>query len=536
MENNDILEVKIKKSEVSWVVWIVPLLALIVGGWMIYKYYSSMGPLISITFKNSGGLEPKQSYVKFREVKVGVVEKIEILKDKEGVIVYARMNKDVEPFLNENAKFWIVKPQIGLGKVQGLDALMSGAYIQMQSRLGSQERRFFVGLEEPPLDVEPSKGHTYLLKATQSYELEPGAPVYYKQMKVGRVEKVELGRDGEEVDIYIFVKKPYDRFVNASTKFWNLRGIDLTFSGDGLRVDMGSVSQILVGGVEFETKELFEQAKKGSEEAFYLYPSKKEALQKKLGYPKERYAEFLMNFDGGTGYLNIEAPVKFEGYKVGYVKDIYSYFDPSSTRIESQVLVSMDLSAFDKNGSIAGLEEAVKKGLKARLASANILSRSLYVELVFDKKPAKLRNLGTLYTFPTLSYRKNDIAALIEDILKKIEQLPLRETLKSFGDLAKVNTQPLKRALDRTGSTLAELERLLKKSNDQELPKKIAQDLVELQKTLQEYKDLARGYAKDSLFGAQLSETLKDIDEASRSLQKLLIKLDKKPNALIFGE
>jgi len=526
--------VKIKKSEVSWVVWIVPLLALIVGGWMIYKYYSSMGPLISITFKNSGGLEPKQSYVKFREVKVGVVERIEILKDKEGVIVYARMNKDVEPFLNEHAKFWIVKPQIGLGKVQGLDALMSGAYIQMQSRLGEQERRFFVGLEEPPLDVEPSKGHTYLLKATQSYELEPGAPVYFKQLKVGRVEKVELAEDGKEIDIYIFVKKPYDRFVNASTKFWNLRGIDLSLSGEGLRIDMGSVSQILVGGVEFDTKELFEGEKMA--EAFYLYPSKKEALQKKLGYPKERYGEFLMRFDGGTGYLNIEAPVKFEGYKVGYVKDIYSYFDPNSTKIESQVLVSMDLSAFDREGTIKGLQEAVKKGLKARLKSANILTDTLYIDLVFHGSGAKLQKLGTLYTFPTLSYRQNEIVTLVKDILKKIEELPLKETLDSFSDLARTNTKPLKRVLDRTSATLRQIQTLLQKSATQELPQKISQNLTELQKTLQEYGKLAKGYAKESLFGAQLSQTLKDIDEASRSLQKLLIKLDKKPNALIFGE
>ncbi len=533
--NEDILEVKIKKSEVTWVVWMVPLLALIVGGWMIYKYYASMGPLISITFKNSGGLEPKQSYVKFRDVKVGVVERIEILKEKEGVIVYARMNKDVEPFLNEKAKFWIVKPQIGLGKVQGLDALMSGAYIQMQSSLGKEELRFFKGLEEPPLDVEPSKGKTFVLKALQSYELEPGAPVYFKQIKVGRVEKVELSQDGSEVTIYIFVKKPYDRFINASTKFWNLRGIDIGLSSEGLRVDMGSISQILVGGVEFSTKELFEESLP-IKEPFYLYPSKKEALQKKLGYPKERYGEFLMEFDGGTGYLNIEAPVKFEGYRVGYVKDIYSYFDLNRTKIESKVLVAIDLSAFSKDGSIDGLAAAVAKGLKARLESANFLSDDLFINLVFTDTKSRLQKLGTLYAFPTLPFSKSELERLIKEFLQKLQNIPIERTLDSISNFAQANTKPLKELLQKGAQTLQEIKTLLSNQNTKELPLKLKQTLQELDRTLQSYKELAKSYSKGSLFDARLTKTLQDIDEASKGLKKLLIKLDRKPNALIFGE
>jgi len=182
--DEDVVEVKIKKSEVSFAVWIVPLLALIVGGWLIYQYYAKLGPMVTITFKNSGGLEPKQSQVKFRDVKVGSVEKIEILKEKEGVKVYVRINKDVTPFLNENTKFWIVKPEIDLGKVRGLDALMSGAYIQMYSKLGDKEIREFKGLEEQPLVLKEENGKTFKLVSQNSYDFSEGTPVYLSNKKL----------------------------------------------------------------------------------------------------------------------------------------------------------------------------------------------------------------------------------------------------------------------------------------------------------------------------------------------------------------
>ena len=205
IKDKDIVEVKIKKSEVNFIVWFIPLIALIVGGWMVYSYYSKIGPTITITFKNSGGLEPKHSSVKFRDVKVGTVEKVQILTDSENVKVYVKMNKDVKPFLNNSTKFWIVKPQINLGKVQGLDALMSGAYIQMQANFANSYKKDFVGLSEQPLNFHKEDGVTYKLLAQSSYDFTVGTPIYYKQTKVGKVKKIEI-TDKKQVEIYIYIK------------------------------------------------------------------------------------------------------------------------------------------------------------------------------------------------------------------------------------------------------------------------------------------------------------------------------------------
>jgi len=533
--SKEILEVSTKKSEIGLVVWAVPIIALVVAGWLIYKYYSSLGPLITISFKNSGGLEPKQSSLRFRDVKVGSVEKIEILKEKEGVIVYVRVNKDVEPFLNEHAKFWIVKPEIGLDKVRGLDALMSGAYIQLESKLGGEPKRHFQGLEEPPLKLEEEKGDTFVLHSPQSYELVAGSPVYFKQMKVGKVKKVELSKDAKEVKFYIFVQNPYDKLINSTTKFWNIRGIDMSLDSEGVKVQMGSISQLIVGGIEFDTKDLSQGVKVS--DSFYLYPSKKEAFEKKLGFPKEDYRLFLMEFNTQTGYLNVDAPVKFEGYKIGTVEDVHSYLDINSSKIVSQVLVRIDVSAFNKDGKgIEGLKKAVAKGLKAKLEKPSFLTKSLIIELVFKGEGKELVKKGEYYLFPTLPYKKNRLLKLTEELVIKLKNIPIERSLDALSNLFEENSQPLKKALEKISLLSHDLHSLFSSKPTQELPKELNKTLGELQNALKTYNELAKGYKQDSIFGAQVSQTLKDVDEAAQSLQKLLLKLDKKPNALIFGD
>ena len=184
-------EVEIKEKEINFVIWIIPIISLVVGGWLIYKYYASLGPLITIKFKKSGGLEAKRSFVKFRDVKVGKVESIEILKEG-GVLVRVRINKDMKPFLNSTTKFWVVKPEISFNKVRGLDALLSGPYIQMYAKPKGFTKTFFIGLENPPLDTEIVNGKVYKLISNSSYGLEEGLPVYYKDIKVGVIRRVEL--------------------------------------------------------------------------------------------------------------------------------------------------------------------------------------------------------------------------------------------------------------------------------------------------------------------------------------------------------
>ncbi len=537
VKKDEIVEVKIKKSEINFVVWIIPVIALLIGGWMIYRYYAKLGPEVVIYFKNSGGLEPKQSFVKFRDVKVGVVERIEILKQKEGVAVYARMNKDVTPFLNEKARFWIVKPEIAIGKVRGLDALVSGSYIQMASEVGGKKKVEFQGLDEAPLDIILQEGRNFWLKSSSSYTLTPGLPVYFKDLEVGSIKKVELDKSGEFVNIYIFVKKPYDSYINSSTKFWNIRGVDINLAANGINLNIGTLSQLLIGGVEFFTPVAKLHEKIDLHHPLWLYPSKESALHKKLGVSQTDYRNFLLRFNKGVGYLQKGAPVKFKGFEIGSVKDIKA--SVKGGEIDSEVIASIDVAAFKKTSKegIGPFEEAVKNGLKARLEQSNILTKTLFVNLVFDKKPGALHQIDTnLYLLPTLPVEQNSLIVQIQSLLTKLEKLPIEHSINAFSNLLEKNSEPLRQTLLSLRKSSDAVTKLLDANETKALPKELHTLLKDLQHTLKSYETLAKSYSNNSLFKKQLTKTLEDIDRASKALRKVLLKLDKKPNALIFGD
>jgi len=525
MIDEDVVEVKIKKSEVSFIVWIVPLLALIVGGWLIYQYYSKQGPMITITFKNSGGLEPRQSQVKFRDVKVGTVEKVEILQQKEGVKVYVRINKDVTPFLNKDAKFWIVKPEIDLGKVRGLDALMNGAYIQLYSKLGSEAKREFKGLVEPPLSFQEENGHTYKLISESSYDFNEGTPVYFKQMIVGHVKKVNLTPDAKKVEVYVFIKEPYDKYININTKFWSLKNFTLDLTDRGVQVESGSLTQLLLGGIEFDTRD-FKTTQKSSD-SFYLYSSKDEALRKKIGEGKEKYVDFLMKFDDGVGYLSIGASVKLDGFIVGKVKDIISVYDTKKLKTNSLVIATIDISIFQKGKKPAflGLKEAVKNGLSAKLEAVNPLVNYMYIKLVKDKAGQSLVKDGKYYLFPTQKAKLSDITSKVKSFMTKLEKLPIKDAVKNFSD----SLLSFKNLSD-------DLDGIVKDKDTKALPKTINNAIKELDRSLSSFSKLANSYKEGSNFSDKLSQTLKDIDKASKELHNVLIKVKKKPNSLVVGE
>ncbi len=525
MNSDDFLEVKVTKRDINHIVWIVPLIAIIVGGWMIYKYYKNIGPQITITFKNSAGLEPKHSYIKYRDVKVGVIDKVEILKDEDGVRVTATMNKDVKPFLNKTTKFWIVKPEIGLGKVRGLDALMSGSYIQMYAKSSDDFEDSFKGLEEQPIELVKKKGKTYKLFSKNSFDLSADTPIYYKQRVVGKIERVTFTPDGKGVDIYIFVREPYTKYINHTTRFWNIENVDISLTQSGINIHMNPLVQLLLGGIEFYTKDL---TKKDNTQntTFTLYASKYEALKNRLGNYPPQYVDFILNFKKDAQKLSVDAPIYFKDFQVGYIKNITSIYDINKSRLISRVLATINISAFKNSDSDNGFNNLyilTKRGLKAKLRSKPIFG-NYFVELDFDKNKEELKKIGKNFTFPTSQSK-------IDSILTNLSQ-----TLTVYKKLAKENTKPLKNMLIEAKITLKSLRMLLTKNSTKKIPQNLNKTLNEFNKALESFKELSKGYNSKSMFGERINIMLKDLNKATKDLQNLINKVKKKPNILIFGE
>ena len=101
--------VKTKKGFSFSMVWLVPVVAALIGGWLVYKALSEKGPTITITFETAEGLEAGKTKIKYKDVDVGQVGSIVLAKDLAHVIVTAEMHKDAGPYLSENTRFWVVR-------------------------------------------------------------------------------------------------------------------------------------------------------------------------------------------------------------------------------------------------------------------------------------------------------------------------------------------------------------------------------------------------------------------------------------------
>lgn len=508
----------IQHERLSISIWLIPIVALLISLWLAYQYFSQLGPEITIEFKSSAGLKAKQSQVRFRDVPIGTVKKISLKKGGKRVIITARINKDAEQFLNQNAKFWIVKPKIDKTGITGLETLVSGSYIQLHSALGTAFKEEFVGLKEPYLDEEKIRGKRFKLNAPSSYDLEQGALVFCRNLKVGEVEQVKLAENGSFVKFDIFVKEPYHKLINAQTQFWNMSNFRLDMSKARLDISLASSAQILYGGISFSTprKQIHQYPIKDNY-VFPLFASQGEARAKRIGYNMGNIQTFQMSFSQNLGKLEIASPIKFSNFQIGHVVNIESSFNADKGEIVSEVLADIDTSVFNHD-----LNSSLGKGLIAQLAQSNPLLDSLYIELVYDKNNSyNIVNSRPYNIFPTKEVTFDDMGAKIKTLLNAI-------TL-----MVDSSQQPIQNILKNLNKTIKSTNALMAGSGLKKLPKQLSNSLIEFEATLKTTRELVSSNSKMS---DDVSESMKEVNKASRALERVLRKIDQKPNSLIFGD
>ena len=111
------------------IVWFVPFIALIFGGWLGIKALSEQGTFITIEFENGAGIVPKKTEVRYKGLVTGLVDKVVPSDDLQSVIAHVEISKTFSDYLTKNTKFWLVSADISLQGVSGLDTLLSGSYI-----------------------------------------------------------------------------------------------------------------------------------------------------------------------------------------------------------------------------------------------------------------------------------------------------------------------------------------------------------------------------------------------------------------------
>lgn len=239
--------IKTRRWNVS-LVWIVPIVALLIGASLVVRNWMQEGPTVTITFKTGEGLVANKTEVRYRNLVIGKVTTIELAEDKRSVKVTASLSKEAESFARADSQFWVVRPRIGAGGVTGLDTLLSGSFIGADAGQSTQRADSFVGLESPPPITYGEEGKSFFLSAPELGSLDIGSPIYYRKIQVGQVISYALDADGKGVTIGVFIRAPNDAYVTADSRFWNASGIDVSVDAKGIRVDTASLASVLAGG------------------------------------------------------------------------------------------------------------------------------------------------------------------------------------------------------------------------------------------------------------------------------------------------
>ena len=327
-----------KRTRLS-LVWIIPIVAAIVGAWVAVTRVLSEGPKITIVMKSAEGLEAGKTKIHYNGVDIGTVTKIELSEDHQHVIMTAQMAPKTDAFLVEDTKFWVVRPRISGANVTGLGTLISGAYIGVEIGSSKESKRDFTALETPPVITGEIPGRFFILKTPDLGSLDTGTPIFFRRLQVGQVASYELDKDGKNLTVKVFVQSPYDQYVNPETRFWHASGIDLSLSATGLTVQTQSVLSILIGGIAFETAASDPILPPAEENAvFTLYANRSQAFNP----PPRNPQTYELIFKDSVRGLAPGAPVEFRGIPIGQVTDVRAQIDLKTFEFLVPVTIQLD--------------------------------------------------------------------------------------------------------------------------------------------------------------------------------------------------
>jgi len=518
-----------KKKHSLQLVWLIPIVAALVGGTLAIKTYLQKGPTITITFKTGEGLEAGKTKIKYKDVEVGVVKEVAIAKDLKQVIATAELRKEALPHLVEDTKFWVVRPQISAGTITGLGTLMGGAYIGVDVGKSKKQQLAFTGLERPPVVTMDVPGSRFQLHSPDLGSLDIGAPLYFRRIQVGQVVSYELDKAGTGITFTVFVTAPYDQYVKANTRFWNASGIDLTMDASGLTLNTESLVSILIGGIAFQT---FDEAGPAPppepNTAFTLFASREEAMKHRDSISQS----YVLVFKESVRGLAVGAPVDFRGITIGEVTDIRMEIDHRTREVNMLVYIRNYPERFRARsvGKVPSLKDGetyvsrmVESGLRAQLKSGNLLTGQLYIALDFfpNAPKAKVDWTANPPQFPTNPGSMMELQAALDKILKRVDELPLAEIA---GEMRQA-VQSLDAALKSANQTSKKL--------DSEIVPELKATLVEARKTLGAARQTL---SAESPLQSDLRDTLRDLSKAAQSLRVFTDYLERNPEALLRGK
>jgi paraquat-inducible protein B len=527
----DVPMAKVQVRRRPSIVWLIPLVAAFIGIWMAVRAYAETGPTITITFLSAEGLEAGQTRIRHKDVEIGKVTAISLSRDVSHVVVKAEMKREAAGLLSENSRFWVVRARFGTAGISGLGTLLSGAYIDMDPGAPGEATIFtrdYKGMETPSIDTSQRPGALFKLRAEKLGSLNIGSPVHFRQIRVGEVAGFDLEKQGTAVSIKVFINAPYSTLVRTDTRFWDSGGMDLTVDANGLRMRSDSLVDLLIGGIAFENPmslEVSGAAPPG--QVFPLYSSH-EKIYEKVVINRHYY---VVNFNESVRGLMRGAPVEYQGIQVGQVEDFKLEFHSGNLEGKIPVLIALEPERFSvvgpKGASTKTLVQAlVKRGLRAQLKTASLLTGSLFVDLGFHPEtPIRTMGLyGKYEEIPAIPSTMGAMTSMVANLTKfseRLQKLPLEEVVGE-----------LRASLPVLRETLKEAKGLMARLDQKTVPQAEA-TLAQGQATLA---TLEKTLRSDSPTQSDLRSALEEFNKAARALRDLVETLERHPESLIFGK
>jgi paraquat-inducible protein B len=509
-------------------VWMIPLIAALIGGWIAIKAVLERGPTVTMTFKTAEGLEAGNTKIKYKNVDIGEVKSITLSEDRSRVIVTAQFTKQAEGFLVADTRFWVVRPRVAGGSVSGLGTLLSGSYIGVDVGKSQEKQREFTGLEVPPVFTADAPGRQYVLHSENLGSLDIGAPIYFRRLQVGRVTSYTLDKDGNGVTFNIFVNSPYDQYIDPNTRFWHASGIDVTVDANGVKVNTEGLVSIVLGGIAFQTPDdgvSLPRAEPNT--SFKLFHNQAQAMKN----PDTVVEPYVMMFKGSVRGLAVGAPLDFHGIVIGEVTGIKVDFDP----VKKEVLMAVEANLYlerlrarsrNPNKPFNGkelLERLVERGFRAQLKSGSLLTGQLFVSLDFfphapktkidwSKKPPE---------FPTTPGSLEELQVTLSNLANKLDKV----------EFDKIGSG-IQETLAGVQVTLKNADSLINRL-DKEIAPEAQAAIADARRAITSVESML---APDAPMRQDAQAAMREIARAAQAFRLLADYLERHPEALISGK
>ena len=521
------------KSRFS-LIWIIPIIALLIGGWLLYKYYSERGTLVDVTFDQASGIEERKTPVRYKDVIVGKVKTLDITDDLDKVKVTVEIFPSMAKNLGSNTRFWIVKPRISFQGVSGLDTLLSGVHIGIDPGVKSEPLETYEALSSPPYVTSKQEGTRVTLRANNLGSLDVGSPIYHNRINVGEVTGYGLSPNSNNIDVFVYIHAPYDKKIKTNTRFWNASGIELEVNTSGVSARMESLSSLILGGIAFETPKDGLSEEIDGEQAFTLFESYKIA---KDNTQKNNKLFYEMYFDDTLHGLDDNSAIKFSGVKVGKVENIRLIQTDDRKGLKARVFVSLNIDKFSPKDSAEEAEQLlgdlVNEGLVAQLTVDSLITGAQYISLTVKGNADRSVNAeqpslqmakqiaDKFAVFPTTAAQTSILNFDASEISDE-----LNSTLASVTEL--VSSNDIKKILSSISMTTNSLSKITQQLDQEGFSGELVATLTSAKKTTEDISQLLlESRSAIGKIGSATDKLQKDASQSMRTFNNVANKLQK---------